>query len=81
MPFTRVTRDQFRDDGELAVVHVPTEQRYSTYPYERPEQMSEVLARGLQNERGPDGKLYDTGQISDMALVLLREKVARRSEG
>lgn len=53
---TPVTREQFRDDGELAVLHVPTGQRYWTHPYERPEDLSEVIVTGAGNEVGPQGE-------------------------
>jgi len=74
-----VTRAQFKDDGELAVIHDPTGQRYHTHPYERPEDVSELLVRGADNERDPSGNVYDTGDIADVAMALLREKVAARS--
>jgi hypothetical protein len=57
-------------------------QRYSTWPYDRPEDLFEVIAKGLQSERGPAGELYDTDAVSDLAFELLREvrdrKVKRR---
>lgn len=38
--FSQVTADQFHDDGELAVVHMPTGRRFYTWPYERIGDMS-----------------------------------------
>lgn len=77
MPEAFVTRSQFSDDGELAVIHRPTGQRYSTYRYEHPDDVSEVIGGGLQNERDAEGNDYDTGEIANMAFVLLKRKVAK----
>lgn len=77
MTTTKVTRDQFDDTGELAVTHRPTGQRFSTYRYENPDDMSQVNVSGAQNERDEQGNEYDGGEISDMAFALLQDKLRR----
>lgn len=72
----RVSRDQFRDGGELAVLHVPTGHRFSTHPYERAEDMSEVIATGLNQEPDTADNDYDPVNVAGIAFRLLRERLA-----
>ncbi|WP_423069056.1 hypothetical protein [Devosia sp. CN2-171] len=69
----KVTAEQFADDGELAVLHIPTKRRYSTYRYLDPADMSQlnVSKGGGSNDDG-----FDLEEVDAMAFGVLRSRLA-----
>jgi hypothetical protein len=73
---TLVTADQFEAKGHLMVVHLPTGSRFSTYAYEKPQDV-QIAARFFAEEKLAEGGDFDLRAVEDMALLLLRELAAK----
>ena len=78
---TPVTRDQFIIESKTVVVHRPTGARVSTYEYENPEQTASTVNVnwGQAGSVLPDGRDFDQGDITYMAVIILRELAASRA--
>ncbi len=78
---TAVTREQFLQDGDLRVKHIPTGQWFSTYAYDYPEDLVRPAHMGGQQvDRDDDGNDYSSDEVETVAVELLREILGKRSK-
>jgi hypothetical protein len=73
---TIVSAEQFQARGRLTVVHLPTGWRFSTYAYEKPQDV-QIAVRIISDATPPGVEGFDVKEVEDIALRLLRELTAR----
>lgn len=76
-----VTREQFRIESDLEVVHVPTGTTFSAYPYSNPDDMLQSIAANWVRAEDRSGFIEDYARhdISRVAAEILLEQAHRNA--
>lgn len=76
---TQVTKDQFVEDGDHRVKHLPTGQWFSSYAYDNPADLKHPSHKGgLQIDQDAEGNDYSAREIETVATEVLRDLLKRR---